>query len=89
MMWAYTLRLAHEVGVPELYFMSPNLNTDYFCFKSSTPHAMMASPITAVQTKSIKFAFGSESIPPTDPNTTKNPTINLIILCSLVSNNYC
>jgi hypothetical protein len=25
---AYTFRLAQRVGVPELYFMSPNPNTD-------------------------------------------------------------
>jgi len=79
MMWAYTLRIAHRVGVPELYFMSPNPNTDYSCFIFSEPKYISASPRPAIPI-STNSEFSGSSMPPTAPNTITSPNINLIIL---------
>jgi len=87
MMCPYTLRIAHEVGVPVLYFMSPNPYTDYSCFIFSDPKYISASPTPAMPI-STNSEFSGSSMPPTAPNTITSPTMNLIILLTsfLVNN---
>ncbi len=65
--------------------MSPNPNTDYDSFIFSVPKYISASPTTARPVSNNTFASGS-SMPPTAPNTMKNPNMNLIIYIPLLLN---
>jgi hypothetical protein len=68
-----------------LYFMSPNLYTDYLSCMFRVPAYISTSPAMVIPSSISKSSSPAVSIPPTHPNTINSPTINLIILISLSS----